>query len=206
MERDNGPRSERGDSWELGRAELARELERVGAVALRTTACCLVWILALAFLLVLYSITDAPRNTATDILESCALVMIAVSLFFTPGAVLWWLRYESVRRTGWRAATVTAEIVEEPAGCLAVLAPAGTDPGRKLDYVVQYRDGGGARLRGGASLWHRPPLSAFDRAQPAWVGGSGRSAVVLFAGSRWGPRRPHAVPATFIAVLPARSQ
>jgi hypothetical protein len=208
MERDDGPRSDRGDSWGLGRVELARELERVGAVALRTTACCLVWILALAFLLFSYGIgdSDAPRNTATDILVPCLLVMIAVSLCFTPGAVLWWLRYESVRRTGWRAATVTAVIVVEPGGCLAAFARPGTDPGRKLDYVVQYRDGGGARLRGGASLWHHPPLLAFDGAQPAWVGGSGRSTVVLFASSRWGPRRPRAVPATFIAVLPARSQ
>lgn len=208
MERDDGPPSDRGDSWGLGRAELARELERVGAVALRTTACCLTWIPALAFLLVLYSISDGDSrpNTATDILAFCAIAMIAASLCFTPGAVLWWIRYESVRRTGWRAATVTAVIVVEPGGCLAALAPSGTDPGRKLDYVVHYRDGGGVRLRGGASLWRHPPRLAFDREQPAWVGGSGRSTVVLFASSRWGPRRPHAVPATFIAALPARSQ
>jgi hypothetical protein len=206
MGRENGPRSDRGDAWGLGRAELARERERVGAVALRTTACCLAWIPALAFLLFSDSISDgeAPRNTATDILAFC---VIAVSLGFTPGAVLWWLRYESVRRTGWRAATVTAVIVMEPGGCLAAFARGGADPGRKLDYIVRYRDGGGGvRLRGGASLWHHPPLLAFDRAQPAWVGGSGRSTVVLFAGSRWGPRRPRAVPATFSAALPARSQ
>jgi hypothetical protein len=205
MERDTGPRSDRGDSWGLSRAELARELARVGAVALRTTACGLVWMPALLFLLFLYGIDDgeAPGNTETGIFVFC---LIAVSLCFTPGAVLWWMRYESVRRTGWRAATVTAVIVVEPGGCLAAFSGAGADPGRKLDYVVHYRDGGGARLRGGASLWHHPPLSAFDRGQPAWVGGLGRSKVVLFASSRWGPRRPRAVPATFISALPAPSQ
>ncbi|MEU0791876.1 hypothetical protein ABZ342_17550 [Amycolatopsis sp. NPDC005961] len=191
-----------GDSRGLGRAEPAGELERVGAVALRTTACCLAWVPALAFLLFSHSIGDGPRNNATDILAFC---VIAVSLFFTPGAILWWLRYESVRRTGWRAATVTAVFVDLP-GCLGALASAGRTNARRLDYVVHYLDGRGARLRGGASLWHHPPLVAFDGAQPAWVGGSGRLIVVLFAGSRWGPSRPRAVPAKFIGVLPARSQ
>jgi hypothetical protein len=180
-------------------ADLARELERVGAVALRATACGLAWVVALVVLLFSYS-------SDNNILPSVAFVMIAASLCFTPGAVMWWMRYESVRRTGWRAATVEAAIVSEPGGCLAAVAKPGMAPGRKLDYVVRYRDGDGSRLRGGASLWHRPPPSAFDRAQPAWVGGTGRSCVVLFAGGRWGPRRPRAVPATFLAGLPARPQ
>ncbi|WP_372664942.1 hypothetical protein [Amycolatopsis kentuckyensis] len=203
MDPDNGPRGDRGDAWRLDRAELARERERVGAVALRTTACCLVWIPALAFWLFSYVVSDgdAAPNTATTILAFC---LVAVSLCFTPGAVLWWVRYESVRRTGWRAATVTAVSVA-PRGCLALPFPQPNNA-RSLDYVVHYRDGGGARLRGGASIWHSPPLVAFDSAQPAWVGGSGRSIVVLFADSRWGPRRPRAVPAKFFAVLPARSQ
>ncbi|RSD25042.1 hypothetical protein [Amycolatopsis eburnea] len=180
------------DSWGLGRAELARERERLGSVALRTTACCLAWVPALAFLL--FSYGDAPENTATAVL---AFGVIVVSLCFTPWAVLWWLRYESVRRTGWRAAEVTAVRVD-PRGCLAALAFAGrSSNASSLDYVVRYRDGGGARLRGGASLRRQPPLVAFERAQPAWVGGSGRAAVVLFATSRWGPRRPRAVPAKF---------
>jgi hypothetical protein len=182
-------------------AELARELERVGAVALRATACGMAWVVGLVVLLISYS-------SGSDILSSVAIVVIAASVCFTPGAVLWWMRYESVRRTGWRAATVQAVIVSEPAGCLVVALAAfpgpSADPERKLDYVVRYRDGDGARLRGGASLWHRPPLLAFDRAQPGWVGGTGRSCVVLFAGGGWGPRRPRAVPATFLADLPAR--
>jgi hypothetical protein len=184
-------------------AELARELERVGAVALRATACGLAWVVGLVVLLISYS-------SGSDILSSVAFVVIAASVCFTPGAVLWWMRYESVRRTGWRAVTVQAVIVSEPAGCLAAALAAvpgpSVDPERKLDYVVRYRDGDGARLRGGASLWHRPPLLAFDRAQPGWVGGTGRSCVVLFAGGGWGPRRPRAVPATFLADLPARPQ
>lgn len=180
-------------------ADPARELERVGAVALRATACGLAWVVALVVLLISYS-------SGSDTLSFGAFVVIAASVCFTPGAVLWWMRYESVRRTGWQAVTVQAVIVSEPGGCLAAVAKPGTDPGRKLDYVVRYRDGDGARLRGGASLWHRPPLPAFDRAQPAWVGGTGRSCVVLFAGGGWGPRRPRAVPATFLADLPARPQ
>lgn len=206
MEGDAAPRGDLGDTWGLSRAELARERERLGTVALRATAYGLVWILPLAFLLVRYGIGDGetPQNTATDILVFCALAMIAVSLCFTPGAVWWWVRYESVRRTGWRPATVAAEI-EVAGGCLAAFARPGTDHGR-LYYVVRYRDGSGARLRGGNSMWHPPPLLAFDRAQPAWVGGSGRATVVLFGASRWGPRRPRAVPAKFIARLPARSQ
>ncbi|NBH05298.1 hypothetical protein [Amycolatopsis sp. SID8362] len=184
------------DPWGLGRAELARERERLGTVALRTTACCLAWIPALAFLLFSYGIGDASRNTAAAVL---AFGVIVASLGLTPWAVLWWLRYESVRRTGWRAAEVTAVRVE-PRGCLAALAFAGrSNNAGSLDYVVRYRDGGSARLRGGASLRRQPPLVAFEHAQPAWVGGSGRAAVVLFATSRWGPRRPRAVPATFTA-------
>ncbi len=181
-------------------ADLARELERVGAVALRTTACGMAWVVGLVVLLISYS-------SGSDVLSSVAFVVIAASVCFTPGAVRWWMRYESVRRTGWRAVTAQAVFVSEPPGCLAAaFSRPGMDPGQKLDYVVRYRDGGGARLRGGASLWHRPPLLAFDRAQPAWVGGTGRSCVVLFAGGGWGPRRPRAVPATFLADLPARPQ
>ncbi|WP_410622491.1 hypothetical protein [Amycolatopsis sp. cmx-8-4] len=180
-------------------AELARELERVGAVALRATACGMAWVVGLVVLLISYS-------SGSDILAFGAFVVIAVSVGFTPGAVLWWMRYESVRRTGWRAVTVQAVFVSEPGGCLAAFSRPGMDSGRKLDYVVRYRDGDGARLRGGASLWHRPPPLAFDRAQPGWVGGSGRSCVVLFAGGGWGPRRPRAVPATFLADLPAGAQ
>ncbi len=175
-------------------AELARELERVGAVALRATACGMAWVVGLVVLLVSYS---------SDVLSFGGFVVIVVSVCFMPGAVRWWMRYESVRRTGWRAVTVEAVFVSEPAGCLAAFSRPGTDPGRKLDYVVRYRDGDGVRLRGGASLWHHPPLSAFDRAQSGWVGGAGRSCVVLFAGGGWGPRRPRAVPATFLADLPA---
>src|SRR3954469_20935524 len=144
-------------------AELARELERVGAVALRATACGLAWVVGLVVLLISYS-------SGSDTLSFVAFVVIAASVCFTPGAVLWWMRYESVRRTGWRAVTVQAVIVSEPAGRLAVPPAAvpgpSVDPEGKLDYVVRYRDGDGARLRGGASLWHRPPPLAFDRAQP----------------------------------------
>ncbi|NBH10817.1 hypothetical protein [Amycolatopsis sp. SID8362] len=184
----------------MGQAELGHERERVGAVALRTTAWCLAWIPGLAFLLSYGD--DAHRNTATAILAPLALVLIVASLCVTPSAISWWRRYESVRRTGWRAATVTIEIVAEPGGCLPPFSHRIDDPGRKRDYVVRYRDGGGVRLRGTGSRWHRPPLVAFDHAQPAWVGGSGRSAVVLFGTSRWGPRRPRVVPAKFIAALP----
>ncbi|MFJ1768082.1 hypothetical protein ACIOD2_47735 [Amycolatopsis sp. NPDC088138] len=160
------------------------------------------WVAGLVVLLISYGI-------GSDGLAFGAFAVIVVSVCFTPGAVLWWMRYESVRRTGWRAVTVQAVIVREPAGCLAALAAVpgpSADPERKLDYVVRFRDGDGARLRGGASLWHRPPPLAFDRAQPGWVGGTGRSCVVLFAGGGWGPRRPHAVPATFLADLPARPE
>ncbi|MGW3993657.1 hypothetical protein ACWEF6_09225 [Amycolatopsis sp. NPDC004772] len=182
-------------------AELARELERVGAVALRATACGLAWVVALVILLI---------SDSSGILPVVAFVVIAASVCFVPGAVLWWMRYESVRRTGWRAVTVQAVIASEPAGVLAAALAAvpgpSVDPERKLDYVVRYGNGEGARLRGGASFWHRPPQSAFDRTQSGWVGGTGRSCVVLFAGGGWGPRRPRAVPATFLADFPARPQ
>lgn len=94
----------------------------------------------------------------------------------------WRRRYRAVLKTGWRSATVTV-VPDYP-----------IRKNRDMpDLHVSYDDGTNARLRALAST-HGSTKLRHEPDRKAWVGGTGRTMVVLFERGRW-RNVPYAVPA-----------
>ncbi|MEQ0564735.1 DUF3592 domain-containing protein [Amycolatopsis sp. NEAU-NG30] len=94
----------------------------------------------------------------------------------------WGQRYQAVRHTGWRSATVTV-VPDYP-----------VRKGRHTpDIHVRFRDGSEIALRASMST-HGATIMKGRPDRPAWVGGWGRDMVVLFPDAPL-HRRPYAVPA-----------
>jgi hypothetical protein len=141
---------------------------------------------------VVYNPTDPEDARTTEetnynqYLVGFCVVPMLLALLFLPLSVVaaarWRRRYHAVRRTGWRAASVT------------VLPDYPVRKGRHApDIQVRYRDGSTIWLRASSST-HGATVLKDEPNQPAWVGGTGRDMVVLFPQARW-RKLPYAVPA-----------
>ncbi|WP_370946310.1 DUF3592 domain-containing protein [Amycolatopsis sp. cg5] len=138
--------------------------------------------------------TLEEKNTSGVLTGFCVVPML-LALIFMPcsvfAGVAWRRRYRAVLKTGWRSARVTV-VPDYP------IRKNRNSP----DLHVSYDDGTNARLRavlsthGSTKLRHEP-----DR--KAWVGGTGRTMVVLFERGRW-RNVPYAVPAKALGLTDHR--